>query len=83
MGGPGWAGWRLGPGGFLLSVTGSHQRSLKNCSQLSVDSELEASKSKCGNLLSSGSKDSEKWSGFYELHSRLIPGPWGGVRSQA
>ena len=43
-----------------------------------MDSELEASKSKCGNLLSSGSKDSEKGSGFYELHSRLIPSP--GVR---
>ena len=42
-----------------------------------MDSELEASKSKCGNLLSSGSKDSEKGSGFYELHSRLIPGPLG------
>lgn len=72
-----------GPRRFSIVCDGEPPEVFEKRSQLSVDSELEASKSKCGNLLSSGSKDSEKGSGFYELHSRLIPGPRGGVRSQA
>lgn len=38
---------------------------------------------KCGDMLSPGSKGSEKRPGFYELRVRFIPGPWSGGEAQA
>ena len=76
--GAGWVAMETGPGLFsIVCVMGATRGSLRNLFQLSVENGLEASMSECGGVLPPGNKGSESRSGFYELHSRFIPGPWG------